>query len=83
MFAAIKARLAAVRAYFAKFYTAAKSKATTYIAMGTAGITELTTRWDSFAALIPTWVVSHKAEIFATAALLPIWSRIRREISGK
>lgn len=74
---------AQVRDYTAKFYHAAKVKLTTYVALATAGLTELVSKWDGAAALMPAWALAHKAEIFAVATLLPIWTRIRREISGK
>lgn len=70
------------RAYTAKFYHLAKSKVTTWVALGTAGLTELADKWDSAAALLPHFLVSHKAEILAAATLVPIWTRIRRELKG-
>jgi hypothetical protein len=69
-------------AYVAKFYAAAKGKVTTYVAIGTAIVTEIAGNWDATAAILPPFVVSHKAEIFALAALIPVWTRIRREIAG-
>lgn len=75
--------LTKAKAYVLKFVTLAQSKATTYIALATAGLSELTSQWDAAAAIMPHFLVAHKAHIFAAASLLPIWSRIRRELSGK
>ncbi len=69
-------------AYLKKFYTAAKGKLTTYIALATAGVTELVSAWDQAVAILPHWLVEQKTHIFAIAALIPMWSRIRRELSG-
>ena len=68
--------------YLKKFYDLAKSKLTTYVAFATAGLSELTSSWDQAAAILPHWLVTQKAHIFAVAALVPIWTRIRRELSG-
>lgn len=75
--------LTALRAYVAKFYAAAKSKVTTYVALATAGLSEVVSNWESAASLFPHWLVTQKTHIFAVAALVPMWTRIRREISGK
>lgn len=73
--------LIAIRAYAAKFYAHAKSKVTTYVALATAGVTELVSSWDATAAILPHWIVENKAHIFAAASLIPIWTRIRRALS--
>jgi len=68
------------RAYIAKFYHLAKSKVTTYIALGTAGLSELLGSWDQSAALLPTWVIAHRAHLVAISALTAVWSRIRKDL---
>lgn len=67
-------------AYVAKFYGLAKSKVTTYVALTTAGLSELLGSWDQSAALLPHWVVNNKPHIVAASALLAVWSRIRKEL---
>ena len=71
-----------VRAYAIRFYSLAKGKVTTYIALWTAGITELLSSWDQAASLFPHWLLQQKAHIISVSALLAIWSRIRRELPG-
>jgi len=66
--------------FITKFYNSAKSKLTTYIALMTAGLSELLGSWDQSAALFPHWLVTHKAHIISASALLAIWSRIRKEL---
>jgi hypothetical protein len=66
--------------YAVRFVVAARSKLTTYVALATAGLTELVSSWDQAAALLPTWVVTHKSHIFAASTLVTIWTRIRREL---
>lgn len=70
----------AVWAYLVKFYTLSKNKVTTYIALWTAGLTELLNSWDQAAALFPHWLLQQKAHIISMSALLAIWSRIRKEL---
>jgi hypothetical protein len=67
-------------AYIQKFYGLAKTKVTTYVALTTAGLTELLNSWDQAAALFPHWLLQQKAHIISVSALLAIWSRIRREL---
>jgi hypothetical protein len=71
---------AQARAYTAKFYALAKNKLTTYIALGTAGLSELLGSWDQAAAVLPHWVISHKAHLVAVSALTAVWSRIRKDL---
>ena len=72
----------AILDYFKAFYDAAKSKMTTYVALWTAGITELLSSWDQAASLFPHWLLEQKAHIISMSALLAVWSRIRRELPG-
>ena len=66
--------------YLKKFLAHAKNKVTTYVALVTAGLSELLGGWDQAAAMFPHWVVAQKAHIVAVSALLAIWSRIRKEL---
>jgi hypothetical protein len=70
----------AIWAYLVKFYTLAKGKLTTYIALWTAGLTELLSSWDQAASLFPPWLLQQKAHIISASALLAVWSRIRKEL---
>ena len=67
-------------AYLTKFYGLAKAKVTTYIALTTAGLSELLGSWDQAAALLPHWLLAQKVHIVSVSALLAIWSRIRKEL---
>lgn len=66
--------------YLKRFYNAAKTKLTTYIALSTAGLTELLSSWDQTISLFPHWLVTQKAHIISASVLLTIWSRIRKEL---
>lgn len=66
--------------YISKFIALAKGKLTTYVALLTAGLSELLGSWDSASALFPPWIITHKAHIVSASALLAIWSRIRRSL---
>jgi hypothetical protein len=68
----------AIFTYLQSFYNLAKSKVTTYVALWTAGISELLGSWDQAASVFPAWLIAHKAHIVSVSALLAIWSRIRR-----
>lgn len=70
----------AILTYLKKFYSLAKSKLTTYVALMTAGLSELLGSWDQAAALFPPWLITHKAHIVSASALLAIWSRIRKDL---
>jgi hypothetical protein len=67
-------------AYLKKFYDLSKTKLTTYVALWTAGITELLNSWDQAASLFPHWLLQQKAHIISASALLAVWSRIRKEL---
>lgn len=67
-------------AYLKRFYALAVSKLTTYVALLTAGLSELLGSWDSAATLFPHWLVAQRAHIISASALLAIWSRIRKEL---
>ncbi len=69
-----------IRDYAVKFYHLAKSKVTTYCALATAGLSELLGSWDQAAAVLPHWIISHKAHLVAVSALTAVWSRIRKEL---
>lgn len=66
--------------YLAKFYALARCKLTTYVALMTAGLSELLGSWDTAAAIFPPWLLLQKQHIVAASALLVIWSRIRKEL---
>jgi hypothetical protein len=66
--------------YLKNFLLLAKGKLTTYIALLTAGLSELLGTWDQAAAVFPAWLIAHKAHIVAASSLLAIWSRIRKEL---
>ena len=51
-----------------------------YIALWTAGLTELLSSWDQAASLFPSWLLQQKAHIISASALLAVWSRIRKEL---
>jgi aspartate-semialdehyde dehydrogenase len=70
----------AILAYLTKFYGLAKSKVTTYVALSTAGLSELLGSWDQAAALFPHWLLAQKVHIVSVSVLLTIWSRIRKEL---
>ncbi len=72
--------LAALLDYSRRFYLAAKGKLTTWVALLTAGLSELIGTWDQSVALLPHWIIEHKPHIVAASALLAIWTRIRKEI---
>lgn len=74
--------LSAAWAYIQKFYALAVNKVTTYIALATAGLSELLGSWDQAAAVFPHWLVANKPHIISVAALLAVWSRIRRALSS-
>ena len=69
-----------ILAYLSNFVTLAKGKLTTYVALTTAGLSELLGSWDQSAALFPPWLIAHKALIVSASALLAVWSRIRKEL---
>lgn len=66
--------------YLRRFYHEAKNKLTTYVALATASLTEITSNWDQTAALLPPWVLQHKQHIFAACTLAMIWTRVRRNL---
>ena len=70
--------LSAITSYVKKFFDLAKSKVTTYVALTTAALNELLANWDTTASLLPPWLLKQKVHIVSLAALLAIWSRIRR-----
>lgn len=72
--------LTAAWAWVVKFYKLASNKVTTYIALATAGLSELLGSWDQSAAVFPHWLIQHKPHIISVAALLTVWSRIRRAL---
>ncbi|MGH7743929.1 MAG: hypothetical protein ACREQ5_03800 [Candidatus Dormibacteria bacterium] len=74
--------MVALRAYCVRFYQLAHSKVTTYVCLGTAGLNELLGSWDQTASLLPHWLVANKQHVVSLAALLGIWSRIRRELKS-
>lgn len=69
-----------MKAYLVNFYHLAKNKMTTYIALMTAGLSELLGSWDQAAAVFPAWLISHKVHLISASALLAIWSRIRKQL---
>ncbi len=72
--------LASIGAYLQRFYQLAVSKVTTYVALMTAGLSELLGSWDQAAALFPHWLLTQKTHIISASALLAIWTRIRKEL---
>lgn len=66
--------------YAQNFFKLAKGKLTTYIAITTALCTELLSQWDTAVSLFPHWLVQQKPHIISFAALMTVWSRVRREL---
>ena len=68
--------------YLTRFYHEAKNKLTTYVALTTAGLSEILGNWDQAAALFPPWLKAHKQDVVAASALLLIWTRVRRNLQS-